>query len=167
MNLDNYIPKGQLEGFPKEVIAKMLEEQVKQGNKEDVEVFERLRLASFPSGFEWSDSVDGMNFWQTTLIDKNFDLFFSKYPKQEDVHNPYPKVMLVSNDGIQWIKRVVFMEKNSHYISWMGAESLEDAQSVLGTSVWKYAREVEVAPMSPQSLEERIEAIEKHLNLNL
>ena len=33
----NYIPKGDIEGFPYEVLRAMCDEQVKQGNEENVE----------------------------------------------------------------------------------------------------------------------------------
>ena len=39
--LENYIPKGKLEGFPKEIIARMLDCQEEQGNPRDVTVFEK------------------------------------------------------------------------------------------------------------------------------
>lgn len=38
--------KGELEGFP-EVVEKMLERQVEQGNKRDVSVFERSKFIGF------------------------------------------------------------------------------------------------------------------------
>ena len=34
--------KGQLEGFPSEIVERMLKYQVEQGNKEDVSVFENI-----------------------------------------------------------------------------------------------------------------------------
>lgn len=42
----------------------------------------------------------------------------------------------------EYYKRVVFMEKNGRYISWYGAESLEESEKVTSTSDWKYAREI-------------------------
>ena len=44
--LENYEPKGQLEGFPKEIIARMLDCQEEQGNKRDVTVFEKYKVRS-------------------------------------------------------------------------------------------------------------------------
>lgn len=38
--------KNSIEGFPREVVGKMLEEQVKQGSKKDVSVFENSSHAS-------------------------------------------------------------------------------------------------------------------------
>jgi len=168
MNLDNYTPKGELEGFPKEVIAKMLEEQVKQGNPENVEVFE-IDLTSLKQegGFRWADTDDENVFWTDVIVNKKFDVFFAKYPKSSSAESKYPKVMMVSEDCVFWDKRVVFMEKNNCYLAWGDAETLEEAEHKTILITWKYAKDIEeVQPPTPKTLEERIEAIEKHLNLN-
>ena len=44
-DLENYIPKGELEGFPKEIIIRMLECQEEQGNPRDISVFEKQVIA--------------------------------------------------------------------------------------------------------------------------
>lgn len=82
-NLENYIPEGQLEGFPKEIIARMLECQVEQENKRDISVFEENRT-SYCQGFIWDKSKEGYDFWDEVIRYKHFDLFFKKYPKKED-----------------------------------------------------------------------------------
>ena len=70
--------KGQLEGFPKEIIAAMLKEQVKQGNKEDITVFESYKSAAKgDKGFNWETTKEGMNFWDKILNARNFDHFFT------------------------------------------------------------------------------------------
>ena len=78
--LENYEPKGKLEGFPKEIIAKMLDYQEEQGNKRDISVFEKCTFA----GFIWEETKEGCNFWDEVIRYKNFDLFFEKYPKQDN-----------------------------------------------------------------------------------
>lgn len=84
-NLENYEPKGELEGFPKEIIAKMLDYQQKQGNKKDVTVFENNANANKDrGGFSWASTYEGFYFWNHVINIKNFDLFFEKYPKKED-----------------------------------------------------------------------------------
>ena len=55
----------------------------------------------------------------------------------------YPRVMLVSDDKMTWDKRVVFMEKNGVFLTWALAETLEEAEKILGTTFWKYAKEIE------------------------
>lgn len=77
--------KGKLEGFPKEVVERMLYEQEKQGNKRDVTVFERDSDESRVfGGFNKSDTINGYSFWCDIINKKDFDLFFKKYPKKEE-----------------------------------------------------------------------------------
>lgn len=57
--------------------------------------------------------------------------------------NEYPKVMEVSENNRDWHKRVVFMEKNGSFLSWAGAETIEEADSISHVSVWEYAREIQ------------------------
>lgn len=71
--------EGQLEGFPKEVIDKMLERQVEQGNERNVNVFKIERY----DGFYWEETIEGYTFWSSVIRNKDFDLFFAKYPKQK------------------------------------------------------------------------------------
>lgn len=55
----------------------------------------------------------------------------------------YPKVMWVSEDGKNWLQRVVFMEKCGKYLAWIDAESLEEAEGVYRMINWKYAKTFE------------------------
>lgn len=82
-NLENYEPKGDLQGFPKEIIARMLECQEEQGNKIDVSVFERQVIAG-REGFFWENTKEGDIFWHDVIRHKDFNLFFEKYPKQDN-----------------------------------------------------------------------------------
>ena len=84
--LENYIPKGDLKGFPREIIARMLECQEEQGNKIDVSVFERDNCNSITKGgFYWPDTKEGSEFWSEVIRKKDFALFFEEYyhKKQE------------------------------------------------------------------------------------
>ena len=75
--------KGQLKGFPQEVVEKMLNEQVKQGNKRDVSVFEDAVNSGGYKGFDWENTEDGIFFWSEIIDNLNFDLFFEHYPKKQ------------------------------------------------------------------------------------
>ena len=75
---------GDIKEFPIEVVQEMVNEQVRQGNKADVEVFqERLYSGCVRCGFDWTDSVIGEDFWHDVLFNKRFDAFFQKYPKKQ------------------------------------------------------------------------------------
>ena len=85
--------KGQLKDFPREIVDKMLEYQVKQGNPRDISVFESIPNAEICfGGFTWRDTIEGVNWWSEVIDNKNFNVFFKKYPKTSQ----YPKVMIVS-----------------------------------------------------------------------
>ena len=139
--------KGDLKGFPKEIVDKMLEYQVKQGNEKDVSVFEIILDADrYFGGFTWRDTIEGSNWWSKVIDDRNFGTFFGKYPK-----TPYPKVMMVGNAYPLTQKRVVFMEKRGKFIAWTNAKTLEDAETVLDIIAWKYAEDIK--PENPQKQE--------------
>lgn len=136
--------KGQLEGFPREIVERMLECQVEQGNPKDVAVFELYRCTGQRCrGFTWEDTSEGHDFWARILMDGKLDTFFKKYPK-----TPYPKVMMVGDAYPLTRKRVVFMEKRGKFIAWTDAETLEDAETVLDIRAWKYAEDIK--PENPQ-----------------
>ncbi len=77
---------GAIKEFPIEVVQEMVNEQVRQGNKADVEVFQEYVYAGcVRCGFDWSNSVMGEDFWYDVLYCKRFDIFFQKYPKNKYV----------------------------------------------------------------------------------
>lgn len=74
--------KGEIKGFPVEVVEKMLEHQVAQGNKREVSVFEDRKAAwRIEGGFEWEETIEGHCFWSDVISDKKFDVFFKRYPR--------------------------------------------------------------------------------------
>ena len=84
-DLENYEPKGQLIDFPKEIIARILDYQEEQGNKRDVTVFEKSKFTPLEvGGFAWNRTKEKDVFWYEIISNKNFDLFFEKYPKKEE-----------------------------------------------------------------------------------
>ena len=73
---------GEIKDFPIEVVQKMVERQVEQGNKADVSVFQGYRNSGKGlDGFTWINSIEGYDFWDEVIYKKNFNLFFEKYPK--------------------------------------------------------------------------------------
>lgn len=76
---------GQIKDFPIEVVEKMLEKQAEQGNKRDVSAFELHRTClKLNGGFDWHKTSEGGYFWKQVIWDKQFDVFFEKYPKFVD-----------------------------------------------------------------------------------
>ena len=143
--------KGNLRGFPTEVVNWMLEQQYKQGNPKKVHVFEKDILTSrVNGGFDWYivNKVMNSGFCNSVLKNRNFDLFFSYFPKK----STYPKVMWVSDvkeyldSPLKRLKRVVFMEKNNKFLAWGNSETLEKAELTTYTSAWHFAKDIEEEP---------------------
>lgn len=82
--LKGYIPKGDIEGFPVEVIAKMLERQYERTGAVSVSVFEKDKIAfAYQSGFDWDKTLEGDSFWHGVIMMRNFSEFYKRYPKAE------------------------------------------------------------------------------------
>lgn len=87
---------GAIEGFPIEVVQKMVEEQVEQGNEADVSVFQKnVTCDIYARGFQWVKTIDGRSFWNSVINCKNFGLFFERYPKT----NPLSHLVYIIQDG--------------------------------------------------------------------
>lgn len=52
------------------------------------------------------------------------------------------RVMLVSDFGNNWSKRVVFFEKNGRFFAWNDVETIEDAAKIMVFKTWKLAKEI-------------------------
>lgn len=149
--------KGDIEGFPEEIVEKMLDYQVAQGNWRDVTVFEKnYTVSACSGGFDWASTPEGDLFWVNVISRQRFNTFFEKYPKKSE----YPKVMLVSENKVYWSKRVVFMEKCERFLAWDTAETLEEAENVYLTASWKYAKDFPVEqPIPEYTMEELTEKL--------
>ncbi len=77
--------KGAIANYPIEVVEKMIEHQVAQGNKPDVEAFYKYASNdAIDGGFNWHDTIEGVQFWDNVIGCNNFDVFFEMYPKHID-----------------------------------------------------------------------------------
>lgn len=92
--------------------------------------------------------VDNSDVYKEDKTEVTYEQFISLF-------KTYPRVMEVSSDKDDWVKRVVFMEKNSVYLAWNFAETLEDSEKMILVTSWKYAREIE----EPKKLELTLEQI--------
>jgi len=98
--------KGELNGFPEEVVEKMLERQFEQDNVKDITVFED----NIYGGFSWSNSIEGLTFWLNVISQRNFDLFFDKYPKIEEEEDEDEMLFDLAHEHLtnKQIKRLYF-----------------------------------------------------------
>ena len=100
---------GEIKDFPIEVVQEMVNEQVRQGNKADVGVFqEDYRSEQNCGGFCWCYSVMGADFWYEVLFHRRFDIFFQKYPKNK---NKYISKVMKKEEKKTEKKVVVSKEK--------------------------------------------------------
>ena len=84
--------KGEIKDFPIEIVQRMIDYQVEQGNEADVKVFQRKNYsASYLGGFSWDNTVEGFDFWDDVINDKEFYVFFNKYPKDGKLDTEHPK----------------------------------------------------------------------------
>ena len=68
--------------LPVEIQERMLDEQVRQGNPRNAEVFEKKTKADAQQGgFLWEQSVEGHDFW-SKIIGGIIAVFYEKYPKR-------------------------------------------------------------------------------------
>lgn len=112
---------GDIKDFPIEVVQKMVDEQVRQGNPADVSVFQDdKRQGRSSGGFYWEETTEGHGFWDEVISLKNFDLFFDKYPKKHEEDywiDPKGRRMLVwdhnENDAQERI--VIAKLPNTHF----------------------------------------------------
>lgn len=71
-----------LTGFPVGVVVKMMEEQERQGYESNVKVFQ-YHVTCIVDGFDWAESMDGWEFWSKVINNRDFSVFFDKYPEYE------------------------------------------------------------------------------------
>lgn len=75
--------KGEIKDFPIEVVQRMVDCQIEQGNKADVTVFQKNRYEiKEDNGFSWDETAEGVSFWSNITYFKDFNMFFEKYPKK-------------------------------------------------------------------------------------
>ena len=70
---------GDIEDFPIEVVKKMVQ---RCGEENEVNIITKLQISRL-DGFIWKNSIEGYDFWNEVIYNKNFDLFFEKYPKSK------------------------------------------------------------------------------------
>ena len=71
--------------YPPEVIELMLIRQQEQGNPKTIKPFLEDIWNGLPNGgFDWFNTIEERDFWEKVLVHKDFDLFYSKYPKKNE-----------------------------------------------------------------------------------
>lgn len=103
-------PISPLKALPLEILDKMIEYQVEQGNRASIEVFEdNIEASQVTGGFNWETTKEGPKFWSLIIRDFEHDKFFYKYP-----YKVFP-VKALSND-----KLVILLNYNQETKSGLG-----------------------------------------------
>ena len=91
------------------------------------------------SKFRYYGVIDGRFtcYSERKVIESNAEII--ELPKEE---KPFPRIMLVSDDGDSWSKRVVFMKKCDRYLAWCRSETIEGSEYTCLVSDWSYAKEL-------------------------
>lgn len=77
--------KGEISNFPIQIVQKMVDYQVEQGNKANVEIFQlHNQMTRKGGGFDWNETVEGKSFWVNVIVNEYFNLFFQLYPKNAE-----------------------------------------------------------------------------------
>ena len=83
------------------------------------------------------------------VIDNCFDVYSERQAAENGAEiielpkeNPFPRVMFVSDDGNEWHKRVVFMQKCDRFLAWDSVGTIEDAEWTYRVANWRYAKEL-------------------------
>jgi len=102
----------QFKDLPVEIQERMLDEQVRQGNPRNAEVFEKNIITSvIKGGFCWDKSVEGHVFWDKILRDGNIAVFYEKYPKRPALQIiPMHIKILNSKDLLEEIAEKLLLE---------------------------------------------------------
>ena len=91
----------QFKDLPPEIQQRMLDEQERQGNPRNAEVFEKATSASpFKGGFAWAYSVQGYDFWKKILRDGDFTDFYAKYPKHPRLKAIPLHIKIINSKGL-------------------------------------------------------------------
>lgn len=142
----DYVPKGQLKGFPLVIIDRMIHEQVLQGNKPDVSVFEEdVASVKTDGGFDWDCTEDAHIFWRKVIDQMNFELFYEKYPELK-----FPRLVEVRvNENVDWIRRVCITIRNGRALCWDNAETIAESADSDSIITWNHYREIQEPKYKP------------------
>lgn len=126
-----------IEGFPIEVVEKMLEKQKEQKGKANIKILQDIICGAF----QWDITSEGFNFWDSVILRKDFSLFFTKYPKKT-------KYVYIYQDGKKKGEDII-----NTLIKYGGVDSLKLAGESKDTIYYSRLGNNTIAAVSPQSPE--------------
>lgn len=104
----------QFDKLPFEIQERMLEEQVKQGNPRDLNVYRESIGAEF-NGFSWDKTKEGFSFWSGILSNNKIETFFEKYPRNKSNFKlPENWYVLVTEDNREVLSDWIWGKGRTH-----------------------------------------------------
>lgn len=74
--------KGAISDFPIEVVKLMMKRQYEQYKETNIKAFQNPKSIENESTLNWDNTKEGYIFWDKVIHNKDFDIFFEKYPKE-------------------------------------------------------------------------------------
>jgi hypothetical protein len=70
--------------IPQEIVDRILEYQLAQTGKKDINIFvPTMGADKSKGGFDYSETIEGFDFWYDIIVRGEFDKFYEKYPKTQ------------------------------------------------------------------------------------
>ncbi len=148
---------------------KVIEVLDKEHGRKVIEYWKSIGVDTL--GMSGSQTKKGDYLWRYYgVIDNRFDVYSERQAAENGAEiielpeeNSFPRVMLVSDDGDDWYKRVVFMHKCDRFLAWNNAETIENAECTYRVASWRCAKEVEPKQrtITLSDLNSKIEDIKK------
>ena len=131
---------GKIKHFPIEIVQKMVDYQVAQGNKADVTVFQENPSSYKPfGGFSWKDTEEPEFFWVNVIINYDFEVFFNKYPKANaglsTLHTKFTRYNNLSKGQLCQMRNQIGWIRNNTVLEYYLDRQLEDVQDILDTLI--------------------------------
>lgn len=74
----------QLEAMPKEIVLRMLYNQILQGNRPEINIFiKQVDSCASAGGFDWQESTEGFKIWNDILLNLDYGSYFDIYGKKD------------------------------------------------------------------------------------
>lgn len=126
-----------IEGFPIEVVEKMLEKQQIQRGYTNITTLQD----SVCGTFQWCNTSEGHDFWRKVILNKDFNLFFKKYPKKS-------KYVYIYQDSTKNPKDVI-----NTLVKYGGINSLKLTGESTGAIYYSRPNDNKIAAVNPDSSE--------------
>ena len=72
---------GAIKDFPIEIVQKMIDYQFNSNGINNIKILQDPLLIETDYVFDWFKTIEGYEFWDRVIHNKEFEIYFKKYPK--------------------------------------------------------------------------------------